>query len=77
MAVLAFQIQNPPVFLECLVLPGTVAFLVVSGGHAGAPPWAEAIAPAAAVVANMLTYSLATVGISKIVQLIIRKEDNL
>ncbi len=74
MSVLVFQIESPPKFLEYLVLPGTTAFLVVSGGHAGAPKWALAGTPAIAVVVNMLVYAIAAIGISKILNRIIGKE---
>jgi|SRR5580698_236189 hypothetical protein len=74
MSVLVFQIESPPGFLEYLVLPGTIAFLFVTEGHAGAPHWALAISPAIVVVVNMLVYAIAVIGISKILNLITRKE---
>src|ERR1700733_740443 len=74
MSVLVFQIESPPKFLEYLVLPGTIAFLAVSGGHAAAPQWVRWGAPAVPVVVNMLAYAIAIIGISKIFNLITRKE---
>src|SRR5215472_4511219 len=66
LSVVIFRVHNPSGFLESIVLPGTMAFLVVSGGHAGAPAWAEAIAPFVAVVVNMLTYAFIVFGAIKI-----------
>ena len=74
LSVLVFQLESPPGFLEYLVLPGTIAFLFVTGGHAGGPHWALAASPAIVVVVNMFVYAIAVVGISKILNLIIRKE---
>jgi hypothetical protein len=55
---LIFQTENPSRFLEFLVLPGTIAFSVVSRGHARGSQWAKAIAPAVAVIVNMIVYAL-------------------
>ena len=73
---LVFQLQTPSGFLEYLVLPGTIAFLLVSGGHAGASHWAQAIAPVVAVLANMVAYALVVIVTSKILHLMNRKGNN-
>jgi hypothetical protein len=73
---LVFQIEDPSRFLESLVLPRTIAFLVVSGGHAGGPQWAMAIAPAVAVVVNMIVYALVAIGTFRILHLMTKKETN-
>jgi hypothetical protein len=76
MSALAFQMENPSGLLEFPVLPGTIAFLLVSGGHAGAPQWATRIAPSVAVGVNMFAYAIVAFGFSKILHLMTRKETN-
>jgi hypothetical protein len=63
---IAFRTENAPAFLSYSVLPGTIAFLLVSGGEAGSTPTAEAIAPFAAGLVNMIFYSFAVIGMVKI-----------
>jgi hypothetical protein len=63
---IAFRTQNAPEFLNYSVLPGTIAFLLVSGGESGSTPRAEVVAPFAAGLVNMIFYSCAVIGIVKI-----------
>jgi hypothetical protein len=63
---IAFHTENAPAFLYYLVLPGTIASLLVSGGEAGSTPTAKAIAPFAAGLVNMIFYSFIVIGITKI-----------
>jgi hypothetical protein len=63
---IAFRTENAPAFLSYSVLPGTIAFLLVSGGEAGSTPTAEAIAPFAAGLVNMIFYSCIVIGVAEI-----------
>jgi hypothetical protein len=74
---IAFRTENAPVFLNYSVLPGTIAFLLVSGGHAGSTPTALAMAPFAAGLVNMISYSLVVIGIAKICRKFIPFKGNL
>jgi hypothetical protein len=73
---IAFRTENAPEFLNYSVLPGTTAFLLVSGGEAGSTPGAEAIAPFAAGLVNMIFYSCTVIGIVKICRKFISFEGN-
>jgi hypothetical protein len=44
--------------LDVAVVPGTIAYLLISGGEAGSTPFAEAVAPFAAGLVNMICYPL-------------------
>jgi hypothetical protein len=44
--------------LDVAIAPGTIAYLLISGGEAGNTPAAEAIAPYAAGIVNMICYPL-------------------
>jgi hypothetical protein len=44
--------------LDVAVVPGTIAYLLISGGEAGSTPFAEAVAPFAAGLVNMFFYPL-------------------
>jgi hypothetical protein len=44
--------------LDLAILPGAIAFLLVSGGEAGSNSVAEAIAPYAAGIVNMICYPI-------------------
>jgi hypothetical protein len=44
--------------LDVAIVPGTIAYLLISGGEAGSTPVAEAIAPYAAGIVNMICYPL-------------------
>jgi len=63
---IAFRTENAPAFLNYSVLPGTIAFLLVSGGEARSTRIAEAIAPFAAGLVNMIFYSCLVTGMIKI-----------
>jgi hypothetical protein len=63
---IAFRTQNASALLNYSVLPGTFAFLLVSGGEAGSTPIAEAIAPFAAGLVNMIFYSCIVIGVAEI-----------
>jgi hypothetical protein len=63
---IAFRTENAPAFLNYSVLPSTIAFLLVSGGHAGNTSTALDVAPFAAGLINMIFYSLVVIGIAKI-----------
>jgi hypothetical protein len=44
--------------LDVAIVPGTIVYLLISGGEAGSTPIAEAIAPYAAGLVNMICYPL-------------------
>lgn len=44
--------------LDVAIVPGTIAYLLISGGEAGSTPMAEAIAPYVAGIVNMICYPL-------------------
>jgi hypothetical protein len=73
---IAFHTENAPAFLDYSVFPGTIAFLLVSGGEAGSRPTAEAIAPFAAGLVNMIYYSFVVIGIVKICRKLIPLKGN-
>jgi len=73
---IAFNKENAPVLLIYLTLPGTIAALLISGGEAGSRPIAEAIAPFAAGLVNMIFYSLVVIGIVKICRIFIPFKGN-
>jgi hypothetical protein len=52
--------------LDVAVGPGTIAYLLISGGEAGSTPFAEAVAPFAAAVVNMICYPMILVAIIRI-----------
>jgi hypothetical protein len=68
---IAFHRENAPAFLIYSTLPGTIAALLISGGESGSTPIAEAIAPFAAGLVNMIFYSLVVIGIVKICRIFI------
>jgi hypothetical protein len=44
--------------LNIAVMPGTIAYLLISGGEAGSTRFAETVAPFVGGMVNMLCYSL-------------------
>jgi hypothetical protein len=52
--------------LDIAVVPGTIAYLLISGGEAGSAPFAEAVAPFAAGIVNMIFYPIILLGIFRI-----------
>jgi hypothetical protein len=56
--------------LDVAVVPGTIASLLISGGEAGSTPFAEAVAPFAAGLVNMVFYPLILLVFVKIYRLL-------
>jgi hypothetical protein len=52
--------------LDITVGPGTIAYLLISGGEAGSTPFAETVAPFAAAVVNMIWYPVILLAIIRI-----------
>jgi hypothetical protein len=52
--------------LDVAVGPGTIAYLLISGGEAGSTPFAESVAPFVAAVVNMICYPLILLAIIRI-----------
>jgi small neutral amino acid transporter SnatA (MarC family) len=52
--------------VDVAVGPGTIAYLLISGGETGSTPFAEAVAPFVAAVANMICYPLILLAIIRI-----------
>jgi hypothetical protein len=63
---LAFSKFHHSGLLDLAVIPGTIVYLIISGGEAGSSPFAEAIAPPIAVIVNMVCYSAVVLAASQV-----------